>query len=273
MDRLGRVPVIAGGFVVGSVGCVLTALGCVADSAPLVILGFIGVGAMNGGVLLARTAAADMYPESRKRERSPTSSSARCSALRSGRSFSVRSSPGRTSSSTRSSSPGSSPPRWRRRAHHRARHPPRSADDRARARARGPGARRAPTPEPAAPLGADPAPTRRPVRGHRRDRELRGDGQRDEPDRLHRRRPRPRAGRRLHRHQPAHRRDVRARARRRSARRSRRPPSLAHRRARGHGRLDGDARVGRRRSRRCRSRSSCSASAGTSRTSRRPRSS
>src|SRR5215470_695041 len=66
MDRIGRVPVIAGGFVTGAVGCALTALGCLADSAPLVILGFIGVGAMNGGVLLARTAAADMYPPERK---------------------------------------------------------------------------------------------------------------------------------------------------------------------------------------------------------------
>jgi MFS family permease len=66
MDRFGRVPVIAGGFVVGFVGCVLTALGCVADNAPLVILGFLGVGAMNGAVLLARTAAADMYPEDKK---------------------------------------------------------------------------------------------------------------------------------------------------------------------------------------------------------------
>ncbi|HEU0248971.1 MAG TPA: MFS transporter [Gaiellaceae bacterium] len=66
MDRLGRVPVIAGGFVVGMLGCVLTALGCVVDSAPLVIIGFFGVGAMNGGVLLARTAAADMYPEEKK---------------------------------------------------------------------------------------------------------------------------------------------------------------------------------------------------------------
>ena len=62
MDRLGRVPVIAGGFVVGMVGCLLTALGCIVDSASLVILGFVGVGAMNGAVLLARTAAADMYP-------------------------------------------------------------------------------------------------------------------------------------------------------------------------------------------------------------------
>ena len=66
MDRFGRVPVIAGGFVVGMVGCLLTALGCVADSAPLVIFGFVGIGAMNGSVLLARTAAADMYPEEKK---------------------------------------------------------------------------------------------------------------------------------------------------------------------------------------------------------------
>jgi MFS family permease len=66
MDRYGRIPVLSGGFVVGMVGCVLTALGCVVDSAPLVILGFLGVGGMNGAVLLARTAVADMYPESRK---------------------------------------------------------------------------------------------------------------------------------------------------------------------------------------------------------------
>lgn len=66
MDRYGRVPVIAGGFVVGLVGCLLTALGCVVDSAPLVILGFLAVGGMSGAVLLARTAVADMYPDERK---------------------------------------------------------------------------------------------------------------------------------------------------------------------------------------------------------------
>ncbi len=66
MDRFGRVPVISGGFVVGFLGCVLTAIGCVLDSAPLVILGFTGVGGMNGAVILARTAVADMYPEARK---------------------------------------------------------------------------------------------------------------------------------------------------------------------------------------------------------------
>jgi MFS family permease len=66
MDRYGRVPVISGGFVVGFAGCVLTALGCVFDFAPLVILGFMAVGGMNGAVILARTAVADMYPEPRK---------------------------------------------------------------------------------------------------------------------------------------------------------------------------------------------------------------
>ncbi len=66
MDRHGRVPVLAGGFVLGMIGCVLTALGCIVDSAFLVVLGFVGVGGMNGCVLLARTAVADMYPESRK---------------------------------------------------------------------------------------------------------------------------------------------------------------------------------------------------------------
>jgi MFS family permease len=66
MDRLGRVPVIAGGFGIGALGCALTALGCLADNAALVILGFAGVGAMNGGVLLARSAAADMYPPEKR---------------------------------------------------------------------------------------------------------------------------------------------------------------------------------------------------------------
>jgi MFS family permease len=66
MDRVGRVPVIAGGFGIGAVGCALTAIGCAVDSAVLVILGFLGVGAMNGAVLLARTAAADMYPPERR---------------------------------------------------------------------------------------------------------------------------------------------------------------------------------------------------------------
>ncbi len=66
MDRVGRVPVIAGGFAVGAVGCSLTALGCALDNSLLVVLGFVGVGGMNGSVLLARTAAADMYDAERR---------------------------------------------------------------------------------------------------------------------------------------------------------------------------------------------------------------
>jgi MFS family permease len=66
MDRLGRVPVIAGGFGAGALGCGLVALGCAVDSAPPVILGYTAVGAMSGTVLLARTAAADMVPPERR---------------------------------------------------------------------------------------------------------------------------------------------------------------------------------------------------------------
>ncbi|HWQ24303.1 MAG TPA: MFS transporter [Gaiellaceae bacterium] len=66
MDRVGRVPVIAGGFALGAAGCALTALGCMLDSAALVVLGFVGIGAMNGAVLLARAVVADMYPPERR---------------------------------------------------------------------------------------------------------------------------------------------------------------------------------------------------------------
>lgn len=66
MDRLGRVPVLAGGFVVGGVGSGLAALGSALDSAPAVFLGLAGVGAAGGTALLARTAAGDMYPPERR---------------------------------------------------------------------------------------------------------------------------------------------------------------------------------------------------------------
>ena len=62
MDRIGRVPVLAFGFLVGTSGCGLAALGSAADSAPAVLLGLMGVGAASGTALLARTAAGDMYP-------------------------------------------------------------------------------------------------------------------------------------------------------------------------------------------------------------------
>jgi MFS family permease len=66
MDRVGRVPVIAGGFVVGGIGAALAALGCATDSVPAVLVGLVGVGASSGTSLLARTAAGDMYPPERR---------------------------------------------------------------------------------------------------------------------------------------------------------------------------------------------------------------
>ena len=66
MDRVGRVPVLALGFVVGSAGCGLAALGSAVDSAPAVLAGLAGVGAASGTALLARAAAGDMYPPERR---------------------------------------------------------------------------------------------------------------------------------------------------------------------------------------------------------------
>src|SRR4051794_13175674 len=62
MDRIGRVPVLAGGFATGAAGAALAALGCKTDFAPAVLAGLICVGASSGTSLLARTAAGDMYP-------------------------------------------------------------------------------------------------------------------------------------------------------------------------------------------------------------------
>ncbi|MBA3331023.1 MAG: MFS transporter [Actinobacteria bacterium] len=66
MDRVGRVPVIATGFMTGMAGTTLTALGARTVSAPAVIVGFVLIGAASGMVLLARTAAGDMYPPERR---------------------------------------------------------------------------------------------------------------------------------------------------------------------------------------------------------------
>jgi MFS family permease len=66
MDRFGRVPVLAAGCVAGIVGCLTTALGCAVESAVLVIAGFALVGCSQGVVLLARAAAADLYPPERR---------------------------------------------------------------------------------------------------------------------------------------------------------------------------------------------------------------
>ena len=66
MDRVGRKPVIAGGYVLAACGCTLTALATNLGSAPVVILGFMLTGAANGIALLIRTAAGDMYPPARR---------------------------------------------------------------------------------------------------------------------------------------------------------------------------------------------------------------
>ena len=66
MDRFGRVPVLATGCVAGVVGCAITALGCAVASSALVVLGFALVGASQGTILLARAAAADLYPPERR---------------------------------------------------------------------------------------------------------------------------------------------------------------------------------------------------------------
>jgi MFS family permease len=66
MDRLGRRPVVAAGFLSAAAGCGLVALATNVDSAPALILGFVMTGAANGIALLIRTAAGDMYPPERR---------------------------------------------------------------------------------------------------------------------------------------------------------------------------------------------------------------
>ncbi len=66
MDRVGRVPVLAAGYLIGAAGCGLAALGSSSELAPAVLGGLILVGAASGIALLARTAAGDMYPSERR---------------------------------------------------------------------------------------------------------------------------------------------------------------------------------------------------------------
>jgi MFS family permease len=66
MDRIGRRPVIAGGYLLATVGCGLTALATNVDSSFLLILGFLLTGGASGIALLIRTAAGDMYPPERR---------------------------------------------------------------------------------------------------------------------------------------------------------------------------------------------------------------
>jgi MFS family permease len=67
-DRVGRMPVIRGGFVAGILAALATGLGCAVESAALVIAGFALMGASGAIVLLSRAAAAEMFrPERRAR--------------------------------------------------------------------------------------------------------------------------------------------------------------------------------------------------------------
>jgi MFS family permease len=58
--------VLAAGFVAGAAGCALAALGSTHESPVVVLAGLVAVGAASGIVLLARTAAGDMYPPARR---------------------------------------------------------------------------------------------------------------------------------------------------------------------------------------------------------------
>ena len=66
MDRFGRVPVLAGGFASGALGCGLAALGSAQGWAIVVLVGLVLVGTSSATGLLARTAAGDMYPPERR---------------------------------------------------------------------------------------------------------------------------------------------------------------------------------------------------------------
>ncbi len=65
-DRVGRMPVIRGGFGFGMAGPVVVALGCWSDSGELVFLGLGFCGAAAAIVLLSRAAAAEMFPPERR---------------------------------------------------------------------------------------------------------------------------------------------------------------------------------------------------------------
>jgi MFS family permease len=66
MDHFGRIPVIATGFVLGTVGCLVTAAGAATSSGLLVVTGFVLLGASGAIAILVRTAAGDMYPAERR---------------------------------------------------------------------------------------------------------------------------------------------------------------------------------------------------------------
>src|SRR5919199_2286243 len=66
MDTRGRIPVVACGYVLGATGAATTALATHLRSTPLVIVGFVLIGAATGISQLVRAAAGDMYPPERR---------------------------------------------------------------------------------------------------------------------------------------------------------------------------------------------------------------
>ncbi|MEO5580769.1 MAG: MFS transporter, partial [Gemmatimonadaceae bacterium] len=66
MDRIGRVPVLAGGFLAGALGAALMSLGARNHSSLAAIPGFVLLGAAGATGGLARAAAGDMYPAERR---------------------------------------------------------------------------------------------------------------------------------------------------------------------------------------------------------------
>src|SRR4051794_34377491 len=65
-DRVGRMPVIRTGFVLGIAGPAVTAAGCALEAGALVFLGLALCGAAQAIVLLSRAAAAEMFPPERR---------------------------------------------------------------------------------------------------------------------------------------------------------------------------------------------------------------
>jgi len=66
MDRRGRRPVLAAGFVAAAAGCALTALATHTSSVPLLLVGFVLIGMGQATSLLIRAAAGDMYVAARR---------------------------------------------------------------------------------------------------------------------------------------------------------------------------------------------------------------
>jgi MFS family permease len=66
MDRVGRMPVIRGGYAAGAVGCGLVAAGCAASSAVIVAVGLSVLGGAGAIIQLTRAAAAEMFPPERR---------------------------------------------------------------------------------------------------------------------------------------------------------------------------------------------------------------